>query len=212
MGESYDERKVGRHVFVCKGGVRIGCFHATWPFAQLSVAPGQLTITVLRSEVFSFFPGQVVAIDSVAGLPLIRRGIRMTHTIGEYPETVVFLCLSDPAELIARIRAEGFHPQGAHEAMPERLRELPVTGKAIAAAVAVWNVPLLFSRPGLASLFGAALLFAGSLAIRRSDRLQSFVLKPGRGVDEVRDVLMTVKCLTAALMLLFAVLMLSGLF
>ncbi len=195
-----------------KGGIRTGCFSTTWPFAQLSVAPGQLVLKVLRSEEFSFFPGQVVCIDPIAGLPFVQRGIRITHTVRKYPETVVFLCLGDPDDLIARIRAEGFHPQGAREAMPERTHDFPVTGKAIAAAIAVWNIPLLFSRLGVASLFGAALLFAGSLVIRRSDRLQSFVLKPGRNLDEIGDVLLTVRWLTALLMLLFAVLMLTGIF
>jgi hypothetical protein len=178
----------------------------------LSVAPGQLVLRVAWSGEFSFFPGQVVRLDAVAGLPFVRRGIRITHTVGRYPETIVFLCPGNPGSLIARIRAEGFLPQGVPAEMPERVRDFPVTGKAIAAAVAVWNVPLLFSRPGVASLFGAALLFAGSSVIRRSAALRSFVLKPGRDIDEMRDVLMTVQWLTACLMLLFALLMLSGIF
>ncbi len=195
-----------------RGGVQIGCFHATWPFAHLTVEPGQLKIKVPWSGELSFFPGQVVRMERVGDLPFIHRGIRIVHTIGKYPETIIFRCFSDPGTVIGRIHDEGFQPQGAAEDMPRRRRDFPLTGKAIVAVIAIWNIPLLFARLGVASLLGVALLFAGALALSRSARLQSFVLKPGRNTDEIRDVLMVVKSVTAVLLVLFGLLMLTGIF
>ena len=174
--------------FTVRGGAQIGWINASWPFGMLSVTPRSLTISSPFSRSYVFEPEQVVALEPCGRIPILQRGVRIVHANPRYPSRIVFVGFQSPERLIVRTRRAGFIPAGPDTRAPRR-PGLPIRGGVVLLLGAACGILLLLDRllPGRPSLLLAlALLYAAASALPRSTRLQSWLLKPGRSVDEIR--------------------------
>jgi hypothetical protein len=96
-------------VFTEQGGYRVGrsallSFNASWPFGSIDVRSGELALQcITRSLVFP-----VSAVTSVSiYYGLFSVGIRIKHTIADYPRFVVFWT-RNPDELLQHLKSAGF--------------------------------------------------------------------------------------------------------
>ena len=73
-----------------RGGARIGLANATWPFAQLQIAPEQLVLQVKFLGTFTFTPNQVIKVTPLGIIPFFGKGVRIFHRVAGYPDKIVF--------------------------------------------------------------------------------------------------------------------------
>lgn len=106
----------------------------------------------------------------------------------------------------------GLHPAAAARGFPFRAGPLIV-------AVLIWNLLLgleFFSRAGFAGFPGplsfaaVALLFVASIAALRLPTFQSILLRPGRGVGEVRPVFLLLATVSSLMTLVFGIMLIVG--
>jgi hypothetical protein len=193
------------------GGARIGWTNATWPLATLTVSNGVLAVNALMLGTYTFAADEVVELEVFRSLPIIGRGIRIVHTRADYPKTIVFWCFGNPAKLLEDIKAAGFHPRAPRTSEPRR-DGIPVRWTSVAAVVVLWNVLFLLDGsvpwnqpkpPGAFVFLAFAMVFAGSLALRKSPAVQAWVMKPGRPVQEIAPVLNILTVISAFLLIVF---------
>jgi hypothetical protein len=89
------------------GGARLGRFNATFPFARLIVSPGKLSLHCIRT--YDLAPKEVIC-TLYGMLPLISAGVRFNHIDKDYPDPLIFWCLSRRRVLAALCEA-GFEVQ-----------------------------------------------------------------------------------------------------
>ena len=91
-----------------RGGIEIGGFEATWPFASITVEPGLLIVGVLRRV--SFTPAEVIAVERFYCIPLFYKGVVIHHRKpeSECPGSVKFFTMGNLDELTRRIADAGF--------------------------------------------------------------------------------------------------------
>jgi hypothetical protein len=99
--------------YTVKGGARIGFVNYTWPLAKLVVTADRLTVSTTMFGLFgmgtySFSEAQILSIERYGWIPFIGEGIRITHSVADYPEKIVFWCR--PSSGLAGISAIGFSP------------------------------------------------------------------------------------------------------
>jgi hypothetical protein len=179
-----------------RGGLRVGWLHASWPLATLTASEDRLSVSALLVGGYDFTPDQVIALEPHGNVPVIGRGIRLRHSRPDYPRRIVFWCSGSPEQLVARIQRDvGFLPRSSGAAAHAMGTGMPVRPRALVAAVATWTALGLLSGlarrqgatpPGPFPLILVASVFLGTVAIRRSPRLQAWALKPGRSVGEIQ--------------------------
>jgi hypothetical protein len=194
-----------------RGGSKIGWVSASWPFAKLTVAPRQLTLSTLETLVFS--PEQVIALEPCGSIPVLASGVRIVHTRSDCPQTVIFWYLGRRATLLERIREAGFIPAGSIGSFA-RAAGMPIRWSVIIIFLLLWNGLFLLDRsvqerpaamPGpvaLLALFGIFSLSWGTLVSRR---LQALVLRDGHGVGEIRSFLVLLLLVAGALAIGFTI-------
>jgi len=179
--------------FETTGGAMIGWFYASWPLAQLSATSDRLTLSVAIAGTYTFSPDQVAAIDTSGW------GIRIRHTVLDYPPKLLFWPLRSPEAIVRGIADSGFHAS-APAAVAEGRGGLPVRWQATALALTLglafvvdWLLAVnrwpesgrAFPHPGPFALLSAVILFTGSLASLRSRWFQSLIVKPERSIGEI---------------------------
>jgi hypothetical protein len=169
------------------GGASVGEMRLPRPLANLSVNYNQLTLNVFLLAKYKFRPQQIVALEKTWG------GIRIRHTIAEYPANLVFLT-KNPLGLFNRIKQAGFLPAARVEEFPHRDGS-PIYWQVVVLAIGLWNIFLLVCAnysyldlpiAGLSFPFLFVLLV--SILVQRSPFIQSFFLKPNRSVEEVAPI------------------------
>jgi len=90
------------------GGARVGWFNATWPFAKLEATSDYVTLKVTFSGTYIFPATSVVGIHKFVRIPFIGWGIRIEHTVSEYPSHIVFWYLGFPSTVLDFIGHQGF--------------------------------------------------------------------------------------------------------
>ncbi|MBX3085818.1 MAG: hypothetical protein KF716_29540 [Anaerolineae bacterium] len=95
------------------GGARIGRANATWPFAKLRCTASELVLDVAILGKYTFAKGSVTRIEKYTSLPVIGQGVRLEHTIADYPARIIFWYLGNTQRLLEEIEAIGFLPQNA---------------------------------------------------------------------------------------------------
>lgn len=96
-------------VFTQQGGYRVGrsallSFNASWPFGSVELRSGELALHCITRRLV--FP--VAAVTSVFIYHgLFSVGVRIEHTIPDYPRFVVFWT-RNPDELIQRLKDAGY--------------------------------------------------------------------------------------------------------
>ena len=207
-----------------RGGARIGWVNYSWPMASLSVDAAGLTITTTFFGLFemgrySFRPDQVAHIGKFGWLPVIGEGIRVHHTVANYPEMVVFWCR--PADVLRGIASTGFPATSASTlpVSPMASRGFPLRIWPLVVVGLVWNLLLgyeIFARsmlaafPGPCTITALALVFGASLAALFSPSVQAILLRPGRSFGEVRPMFQLVATITGIMTVACTVVFLAG--
>jgi len=198
------------------GGARIGFVNATWPLAKLVASPLGLRLTCVL-DTYHFVPTDVVSLERYRSIPLFTNGVRIVHARPDYPWKIIFWCFGSPDELISRIREAGFMPS-AIAGSEIQSRGIPFRWGAILAFILIWSgLFLLFSpvphgsmnKPGAFAL--APLLFAFLIGwgTKGSVILQKIILKDTRSVNEIKSFLSLIQTVSALLLVIFAVLLLT---
>jgi hypothetical protein len=200
------------------GGAQIGWVHASWPFARLSVSPRSLVVSGGLIGSYRFTPEQVAALEPYGSIPILYRGVRVVHSNPDYPSKIVFWCFQNPARLIERIRQVRFIPRASAATVQTR-KGMPMRWSFILVLVVVWNALFFLDgfvpwkepkAPGPPVLLALALVFSTAFAVRRSALLQSWVLKSGRSVGEIRPVLLLVQFVTGFMLVIFILIVAVG--
>ena len=89
------------------GGGKAGIWHASIPFAKLTIEPELLSLKITFIGSYSFSPEQVSSIEPYGIIPFMRWGLEIHHTISEYPTPIVFWGGS-PKKVLAIIEQIGF--------------------------------------------------------------------------------------------------------
>ena len=88
------------------GGVRIGGFKATWPFATLKVSKFRLELNASLKGNFVFKRSDIISItphNSILG-----SSIKITHSVEKYNKEIFFTFLGNAEERLAEIAQTGF--------------------------------------------------------------------------------------------------------
>jgi hypothetical protein len=189
------------------GGAQVGWVNATWPFAKLSVSAQELSVSGALIGNYKFSAEQVAALEPHGSIPILASGVRIVHTVQNYPEKIVFWCFGSPKRLIEKITALGFQPRASRAQVPQR-DGIPFRWSFLIAVIVVWNALFLMEgippkSPGPYMLLAIALLFLTAVALNFSRIFQTLVLKPGRSFSEVRSMALLVLVVSAFLLIGF---------
>jgi len=210
-------------IYTVTGGARVGFVNYTWPLAKLSVTDDRLVITTTMFGLFetgnySFSKDQVHSIVRYGWIPIIGEGIRVIHTVSDYPQKIVFWC--SPQSVLGGIAATGFAPTSHLSAdQPPRDRGFPLRWPPLVALIVIWNLlgggevlsqihgspaPGIFIFAALWLVFGLSLMTAGSRSV------QKFLMKPDRAFAEIRPLVLLVATITGFIAILFTIIIASG--
>jgi hypothetical protein len=169
------------------GGARVGLMNASWPLARLTVGADRLTVSVFLLGTYEFTARQIVSLEPHGSNPVLDRGIRLKHNRPDYPERIEFWTLGGRARLLDRIRAAGFGAAGTDCAVA-RSRGFPLRWRAVIILLLAWNLPFLIDRLATGHLQAPPGLISAI-----SPGLQNFLLKDGRTIGEIRQVLRLIR-------------------
>jgi len=207
-----------------RGGARIGWVNYSWPLASLSVDASSLTITTTFFGLFemgrySFRPDQVAHLGKYGWLPVLGEGIRVQHTVANYPGKVVFWCR--PSAVLQGIASTGFHGTSESTAplgsLPSRGFPLRIWPPVV--ILLLWNLlfgyeffsqPRPVAFPGPCTIAALSLVFVTSLAVLFSPSVQAIFLRPGRRIAEVRPLFMLIAIITGIMTCVFTITFLAG--
>jgi hypothetical protein len=157
------------------------------PLANLSANYNQITLNVFLLAKYKFHRQQVISLEKTWG------GIRIRHTIAEYPANIVFLT-KDAQVFYDRLKQSGFLPAARVEDFPRRDGS-PIYWQVIISAIILWNIFLLFCAnysylnfPFSYLAFPFLFILFISLFVKRSRFIQRFILKPNRHIKEVAPI------------------------
>lgn len=199
------------------GGARIGIVNATWPLAKLVASRTGLRLASVI-DTYEFRPSDVVSLERYGSIPLFYNGIRIAHSRADYPAKVIFWCFGNPNDLIAKIRETGFLPSAPASSQIQS-RGIAFRWAFVLFFILAWNGLFFLNRPspsapgdkpGVLTLAPLAFAFLISWGAKRSVKLQQVVLKDGRSVNEVRSFLSLIQTVTAILLVVFIILLLTG--
>lgn len=169
------------------GGASVGEMKLPQPLANLSANYNLLTLNIFLLAKYKFQPQQIVSLEKTWG------GIRIRHTIAEYPANIVFFT-KNTQFFLDFIKQAGFLPAARVEDFPRR-NGSPVYWQIVVLALVLWNIFLLvcanYSYLNLSvSALSLPFLFVLfiSISVQRSRFIQSFFLKPNRNIEEVAPV------------------------
>jgi hypothetical protein len=210
--------------YTVTGGARIGMVNYTWPLAKLTATADRLTVStnlfgLYGMGTYSFSRDQVLSIERYGWIPLIGEGIRINHSITDYPEKIVFWC--QPASVLAGLVGVGFSSTHAPSAMPQRQtpRGFPLRWTPLILLVVLWNLvigieivarPTGIPSPGPLSLAALLIVFGFSIAAIRFPVVQNLLLKPGRSFGEVKQIFLLVATISGIMAFVFAIILAMG--
>lgn len=187
--------------------------NASWPFAQLTASRDRLSVSGRLIGSYDFSPDQVAGLEPYGVIPVLGRGLRIIHTVRDYPERIVFWCFGSPQRLIKRINDLGFRPRASTAQVPRR-DGMAFRWSFLILAVILWNALLVLDGfvpgahrklPGAYTLLALFLVFVTALALNVSSRVQSWCLKPGRSIDEVRSMTLLALVVSGFLLVIMGV-------
>jgi hypothetical protein len=193
----------------------LGWVNASGGLAKLTVSSDAIELRVRILGRYTFRPESVVAVERLVWIPLLARGVRIRHCVGNYPQQIIFWSRGNPDALLDRIRAAGFEPKAMPNALPVR-RGTAIRWQAILVAFAIWSglfqmgehYSILGVAPGALGfpLLALALLFAVSFTTPRNQALQRMVISPDRHVGDVRPLLNLLALISGLLLPVFGAL------
>ena len=206
------------------GGARIGLVNYTWPLAKLIATADRLTVSTTMFGLFgmgtySFTRDQVISIERYGWIPLVGEGIRITHSIADYPQKIVFWCR--PSSVIGRLTAVGFTPAHTSSEIPNHLsgRGFPLRWLPLILLAVIWNLLIGFEMvthadgmplPGPLSLAALSMVFGVSVMAVRLPGVQNVFLKPGRSFGEVKPVFLLVAIVSGIMTVILTIAAVAG--
>ena len=82
--------------------------NATWPFAKLRASKEGVVLKVTFFGEYDFHTSQIIAVKKYTMIPFIGWGIRIHHTVGKFPQKMIFWYLGFPSTVMDFLRDEGF--------------------------------------------------------------------------------------------------------
>ena len=168
---------------------------------------------------YSFSRAQVVSVERYGWIPLIGEGIRITHSVADYPQKIVFWC--QPTSVLTSLTAIGFSPDHTSSEMPNRQspRGFPLRWTPLIILVVIWNLLIGFEMvthsnrtplPGPLSLVALWIVFGFSVAVIRFPNVQNILLKPNRSFGEVKPIFLLVATVSGIMTVIFTIIVASG--
>lgn len=210
--------------YTVTGGARIGLVNYTWPLAKLIATADRLTVSTTMFGLFgmgtySFSKDQVLSIERYGWIPLIGEGIRINHSVADYPEKIVFWCR--PTSVLAGLTGIGFSSAHASSKKPQRPspRGFPLRWTPLIVLGVIWNLLIGFERvaytngvpsPGPLSLTALWIVFGVCIATIRLPNVQALFLKPGRKFEEVKPIFLLVATVTGIMAVVFGIIFATG--
>jgi hypothetical protein len=157
---------------------------------------------------YAFRPDQLVRLDKVCVFPWVGEGIRLHHTVAEYPEKMVFWC--KPSAVLTTISATGFTAGLGVAAPAPAPRGFPLRLGSVFLIIFIWSCLLgygLNSQRVLNTSLSPFLLAASfwvfliSFAALHSRSAQSLILRSGRSLGEVRPLFLVMTFITGVISL-----------
>lgn len=206
--------------FTMTGGARIGFANATWPFAKLRVDKNTLELKVQLLGNYVFGREDVISIEPFGLIPVIGRGIRINHRVGNYNKKIIFWTMGNAEAVIERIRATGFLNTGQAPVaeVHEEIRRKQATGgfplktAPLMAVVVAWNALILMDFIGKGFIGSGTMLAVILLAILSvmmlvSGGFRSLFLKEGRDLADIKAALIVILVISLFAMLVLVPLM-----
>lgn len=184
------------------GGASVGEMKLPQPLANLSANCNELRLNIFLLAKYKFQSQQIVSLEQT------WNGIRIRHTIAEYPANIIF-STQNTQRFFNYIKGTGFIPAARVEDFPRR-NGSPVYWQVVVLALILWNTFLLIcaNRSYLSlsvtnlSLPFLFVLFV-SISVQRSRFIQSFFLKPNRSIEEVAPIFRLLALLSGLFAMLF---------
>ena len=210
--------------YTVNGGARIGLVNYTWPLAKLMATADRLTLSTTMFGLFgmgtySFSREHVLSIERYGWIPFIGEGIRINHSVADYPEKIVFWC--KPTSVLAGLAGIGFSSVHDSSEIPSRQspRGFPLRWTPLIILVVMWNLLIGFEMvahsaqtplPGPLSLTALWILFGVSIAAIRFSYVPAILLKPGRSFDEVKPIFLLVATVSGIMAIVFGIIFALG--
>jgi hypothetical protein len=196
------------------GGVRIGGYKASWPFATLKVSEFKLELNASIRGNFVFKKSDIISIKPDTSL--FGSSIRITHRVEKYNKDILFTFLGNAEERMAQIEQTGFLnstvPTPNHIDLEisqlQNQTGFPIKIPVAIGIVVIWNLLFLMdisnvfhtrSENGIFGIgVGIALVFVFLLCVLLliSDLVRHMVLKNGSNIDGIKPFLYFVAFIT----------------
>ena len=72
----------------------------------LTAEAGVLTLSCLGT--YTFTPSEVVTLEPYGSIPVLARGIRISHNRRDYPKKIIFWCMGGRDSALAEVAETGF--------------------------------------------------------------------------------------------------------
>ncbi len=183
------------------GGAKIGIVNANWPLAKLTADSQKLKLNVTFIGKYEFEKAQILNIKKVGFIPLIGTGIKIEHTVADYPRNINFYAFSSPYKVMERLSDVGFFTseKSVNCESSAQNKGIPVKVLPTIVAIFTWNFLFLADQgffmgktvgiEGLFTQIAFILVFGTSLAVKKFPLASNIFLKPGRSVNEISPIL-----------------------
>jgi len=211
--------------FTLTGGARIGRANATYPFADLYVDRNILKINASLIGKFAFEPKDVISIDPYNSIPILGRGIKINHRVGNYNQKIIFWTCKEPDFVINEIKKTGFLDNTTSNYTAESIGitaiqnqgGFPIKKPITILFVIVWNalflsdlIPFYTGHTTKRTPFGnginvaLGLFFACSLLIVVSEKFRKLILKEGTEFSDIKKSMYFIFFISGILFITFA--------
>ncbi|MAP54952.1 MAG: hypothetical protein CL605_08635 [Altibacter sp.] len=212
--------------FKLTGGARVGNANATFPFATLKVSKDRMEINASIISHLTFKPSDVISIEPYTMVPIIGQGIKINHKVSTYQDHVIFWTFKDPNSVFLQIQETGFlsNENSSIEQIDRMIKDKqaqggnPIKKSFAVGAVISWNILFLMDilrffyedREGFpignGALTAIGLLFLTALLSLVSTDFRRFILKEGRGLNDIKKIAIFIMIISGFMLLNFRLL------
>jgi len=186
------------------GGVKVGEKSDRWPFTTLKVDKEKLELNSTFAGKFVFKSTDIISIKPYTAVPLIIKGVKITHRVSNYPSKVIFWTTKSPAKLVDRIKQTGFldsvNSSAATfctKATTHQAKEgFAIKTSATIAFVVIWNVSFLIyflfgkhvELPSeIATLIAMGFVILTCIMGLTYKPFRRMILKEGRTLEDIQN-------------------------
>lgn len=179
------------------GGAKVGWTKISYPFAKLFVAPSFINLHVgfiTFKEDYLFSPDDIISLEKFVVIPYVAWGIKINHTISDYPEKVIFWSFKNPDDLLKQITSFGFQAKANPSTFVKRVGS-PIHGFVLLTIVMLGYAAFTKdAKPahetiGLFSSIYIISLFAFVFLADKINFIKSLIVKPNRNLNELGPLL-----------------------